>query len=216
MSRQPNTAQREDIIKVSYTLFLEQGYNAVTTRQIAEACGISRSLLHHYYNKKEDILLEVFGRIISKLSEYWFSKIAMTDRMSGYGVYGANIFLRLGDYKPGMNQLFVDIAKDGNLTMKFILTLMKSAKRIDQKKLTSREDMGSFLFFNTFMHLILLRDEQLIDADTQKIIDICLRTHYLYIGYSEEFIQNIFIQVKKIDIDSYAAEFIKYYETIFT
>jgi len=215
LSRQPNIVQREAIIRASYTLFLENGYEAVTTRRIAEECGISRSLLHHYYNKKEEIILEVFGWIASKLSEFWFSKTSMSDRMPGYGVYGANILLRIGDHRSGMERLFVDIARDGDLTIQFILNLMKATKRIDNEKLVTNEDIGSFIFFNTFMHLILLRDKDLIEASTQQIIDMSLRTHYLYIGYTEDFIKDTFTRVKQINIDAYIIEFIEYYETMF-
>ena len=38
-------------------MFLQQGYEATTLDQIAEAAGVSRRTVFHYFDQKEDILL---------------------------------------------------------------------------------------------------------------------------------------------------------------
>lgn len=57
----------KNILKVSTELFLNQGYDKTTIRQIAEASGIGRGHLYYYFKKKEDILIHIFKEIINKI-----------------------------------------------------------------------------------------------------------------------------------------------------
>ena len=42
----------KNILKISTKLFLDQGYDNTTIRQIAEASGIGRGHLYYYFRKK--------------------------------------------------------------------------------------------------------------------------------------------------------------------
>ncbi|WP_164462234.1 TetR/AcrR family transcriptional regulator [Bacillus sp. FJAT-42376] len=44
---------------MSRKLFMEFGFRAVSTRRIAETCGITQPTLYHYFKNKEEIYLEV-------------------------------------------------------------------------------------------------------------------------------------------------------------
>ena len=57
----------KNILKVSTELFLDQGYDKTTIRQIAEECGIGRGHLYYYFRKKEDILIHIFKQILNKI-----------------------------------------------------------------------------------------------------------------------------------------------------
>lgn len=43
---------KNNILKVSTDLFLNQGYDKTTIRQIAEASGIGRGHLYYYFKKR--------------------------------------------------------------------------------------------------------------------------------------------------------------------
>lgn len=66
-----NTATINDmeknILMVSTELFINQGYDKTTIRQIAEAAGIGRGHLYYYFKKKEDILIHIFKEVINKI-----------------------------------------------------------------------------------------------------------------------------------------------------
>lgn len=47
---------REKILETAKRLFNEQGFNVVSTRDIAETIGISKGNLTYYFKKKEDII----------------------------------------------------------------------------------------------------------------------------------------------------------------
>ncbi|UPA29700.1 TetR/AcrR family transcriptional regulator [Terrisporobacter glycolicus] len=57
----------KNILKISTGLFLNQGYDKTTIRQIAEQCGIGRGHLYYYFRKKEDILIHIFKQILNKI-----------------------------------------------------------------------------------------------------------------------------------------------------
>ncbi|MDY5212765.1 TetR/AcrR family transcriptional regulator [Intestinibacter sp.] len=59
----------EQIIKKSFNLFLVNGYEKTTIRQIADSVGIGRGHLYYYFKKKEDILLYIYKKILNKIYE---------------------------------------------------------------------------------------------------------------------------------------------------
>ena len=48
---------RQRLAETGLKLFLEQGYEETTLDAIAEAAGVSRRTVFHYFDQKEDILL---------------------------------------------------------------------------------------------------------------------------------------------------------------
>ncbi|MBA2853897.1 AcrR family transcriptional regulator [Methanococcus maripaludis] len=57
---------RDQIIKNSRDIFFKKGYNETSLLEIAKKCNISKGGLYHYFNKKEDLFLEV---IVSMIKE---------------------------------------------------------------------------------------------------------------------------------------------------
>lgn len=50
---------RRKILRFAQQLFMENGYRAVTTRHIADACGLTQPALYHHFTDKEEIYLEM-------------------------------------------------------------------------------------------------------------------------------------------------------------
>lgn len=56
-----NNQQMEDRIKaVAQQLFLEQGFAATSTMQIAREAGCTQALVHYYYRTKENLFRQIF------------------------------------------------------------------------------------------------------------------------------------------------------------
>lgn len=51
--------KRQGILDAAAVLFAREGYANVKMVDIAEACGASKSMLYHYFPKKEDVLFEI-------------------------------------------------------------------------------------------------------------------------------------------------------------
>ena len=51
-------AQREDILAAAARLFADQGFSATSMNQVAEACGVAKPTLYHYFQDKQELLAQ--------------------------------------------------------------------------------------------------------------------------------------------------------------
>ena len=57
-NEETNTEQA--ILKAAEELFLEQGFEQTTTKQIAQRAGCNQALLHYYYRTKDNLFVHIF------------------------------------------------------------------------------------------------------------------------------------------------------------
>jgi AcrR family transcriptional regulator len=70
MPRGPSSAhslQRETILNESADAFAEVGYPSATMAALAKRCGVSKSLLYHYYPAKDAILFDLMHEYMQRL-----------------------------------------------------------------------------------------------------------------------------------------------------
>jgi AcrR family transcriptional regulator len=53
--------KRRLILKNAATLFARHGYGGASITMIAEACGVSKALVYHYYSDKEALLFDIIS-----------------------------------------------------------------------------------------------------------------------------------------------------------
>src|SRR3978361_1040098 len=51
--------KRQGILSRSATLFAEHGFTGTSISMIAEACGVSKALMYHYYKSKDAVLFDL-------------------------------------------------------------------------------------------------------------------------------------------------------------
>lgn len=56
--------RKAQILATAQKLFSERPYGSVSTTEIAEAAGVTRGLLHHYFGTKRDLYLEVVRELV--------------------------------------------------------------------------------------------------------------------------------------------------------
>ena len=56
--------RREQLLATARALFTQRPYGAVSTIEIAEAAGVTRGLLHHYFGTKRALYLEVVKDLV--------------------------------------------------------------------------------------------------------------------------------------------------------
>ncbi|HEY0856705.1 MAG TPA: TetR/AcrR family transcriptional regulator [Albitalea sp.] len=61
--------QREMIVARAAQLFAHRGYPATSMNQVAEACGLSKATLYHYYRDKYSLLVSITESHVSRLEE---------------------------------------------------------------------------------------------------------------------------------------------------
>jgi len=54
-------AKRLVILHKSAELFAQYGYSGTSITMIADACGVSKALLYHYYPDKEAVLFDILS-----------------------------------------------------------------------------------------------------------------------------------------------------------
>jgi AcrR family transcriptional regulator len=62
-AKRSGTMTRRQILDVALELFTENGYDKTSLRDIAERLGTSKAALYYYFQRKEDILLELHLRL---------------------------------------------------------------------------------------------------------------------------------------------------------
>jgi AcrR family transcriptional regulator len=59
--------KRSNILNAASNLFAEHGYTGTKMEQIAEKCNVSKSMLYHYFVKKEDVLFAILQEHVLRL-----------------------------------------------------------------------------------------------------------------------------------------------------
>src|SRR5215470_20437774 len=93
---------REQILDVALDLFIEQGYDKTTLRQIAEPLGFTQAAIYYHFAAKEDILVALHLRL-HELARPVLEQLAAEDGPSGW----AAVLRGLVDTMLANRKLFV-------------------------------------------------------------------------------------------------------------
>jgi AcrR family transcriptional regulator len=55
----------EKLMRVSVELFATRGYAQTSVQQIVDAAGVTKGALYHYFASKDDLLFDIYDRILS-------------------------------------------------------------------------------------------------------------------------------------------------------
>ncbi|MGW7517496.1 TetR/AcrR family transcriptional regulator [Streptomyces sp. NPDC054796] len=68
-------------------LFAERGYDRTSVQEIVEAAGVTKGALYHYFGSKDDLLHEIYGRLLrlqqERLDAYAGSEAPIEERVRG-------------------------------------------------------------------------------------------------------------------------------------
>lgn len=60
-------AKREAILKTAAVFFAEQGFDRASMGKLAQACGVSKALIYHYYPSKDALLFDIIDTHLTDL-----------------------------------------------------------------------------------------------------------------------------------------------------
>jgi AcrR family transcriptional regulator len=63
----PPVPQR--LMAAATRLFSERGYDRTSVQEIVEAAGVTKGALYHYFGSKDDLLHEIYGRLLRRQKE---------------------------------------------------------------------------------------------------------------------------------------------------
>jgi TetR/AcrR family transcriptional regulator len=70
--------KKNHILSVAASMFAESGYMGCKMEDIAEKCNVSKSMLYHYFKKKEDVLFEILRDHVTSLNKVIEDYLAQT------------------------------------------------------------------------------------------------------------------------------------------
>jgi AcrR family transcriptional regulator len=65
----PAAAVPERLLAEATRLFAERGYDRTSVQEIVEAAGVTKGALYHYFGSKDDLLHEIYARVLRLQTE---------------------------------------------------------------------------------------------------------------------------------------------------
>ncbi|OCA91954.1 TetR/AcrR family transcriptional regulator [Pseudobacillus wudalianchiensis] len=102
---------RQKIVKVARDLFMELGYRAVSTRRIADVCGITQPTLYHHFKNKKELYMEVLKSELLDMQTALDRIIKRFENHLEECLFQVTYYILIN--KPaGIGQMFHDIEKE--------------------------------------------------------------------------------------------------------
>jgi TetR/AcrR family transcriptional regulator, cholesterol catabolism regulator len=57
--------KRHEVIETAISIFSEHGYRATSMNDIAQAVGLSKSTMYHYFSGKQELLVSIYESVLS-------------------------------------------------------------------------------------------------------------------------------------------------------
>jgi AcrR family transcriptional regulator len=95
-------ARRAQLVAIAYRLLQERGLDSVSVEDVADAAGVSRSLVYAYFGDRDGLVAEVYLRVLDSLSDQLTAPLP-DDRAGLTDVIGA--CLRFAHERPTAWQL---------------------------------------------------------------------------------------------------------------
>jgi len=212
MGRKKNDSQRHEIIKVSYRLFMEGDYESITTRKIAEECGIERALLHYYFNKKEDIAIRIMVAVVACIYDFLLEECEVENKSESImGLY-YYIFLSALEKEKGLKRIYIMMLGSACLLVEAIHEAFKGEGK-SVPLIENKNEEIAFIIANGSMSQLLIHSSRGdLDLDSKEIIQTMVRVHYLYLGKSEKDIARRWKVITQTVDSKLIEKFVEYYK----
>jgi AcrR family transcriptional regulator len=205
--------QRTKIIKTSFSLFIRDGYEKVTTRAIAEKCGMQRALLHHYYAKKETILFEVYLAISEKAVDYLRNTLSRAQMELLLRGAFFRLYYEMMNIKPLYTNIYMNIYENTrllNTTLRYMFD--HPVKFGCGKPFSEKERLDAFMLCGSFSQLVLLYYNGELNMTPREVVNYAMKHFYLSQGIPPDKAQARIAFVDSFITREYVLNFITYLE----
>jgi AcrR family transcriptional regulator len=66
------------LLSAATKLFAQKGFDRTSVQEIVEAAGVTKGAMYHYFDSKDDLLSEIYGRVLRAQTEQ-LEKVAVTE-----------------------------------------------------------------------------------------------------------------------------------------
>ncbi|WP_017580969.1 TetR/AcrR family transcriptional regulator [Nocardiopsis valliformis] len=60
----------ERLLRAATRLFAERGFESTSVQEVVAAAGVTKGAMYHYFGSKDDLLYEVYGRVLRMQTEH--------------------------------------------------------------------------------------------------------------------------------------------------
>ncbi|WP_461022499.1 TetR/AcrR family transcriptional regulator [Thalassiella azotivora] len=119
MSRGDGPSVPQRLLDAATRLFAERGYEGTSVQQVVDAAGLTKGAMYHYYASKDDLLAQIYTRLLAMQTEH-LERIAAADAPAATRLHEAaadvvrTTLANLPDariYQRSMHQLSADVQK---------------------------------------------------------------------------------------------------------
>ncbi|MCM1988687.1 TetR/AcrR family transcriptional regulator [Oceanirhabdus seepicola] len=185
---------REKIFNTSYKLFIEEGYENTTTRQIAEASNIKHGLLYYYFKKKEDILVEIVKIKMYRLTKFVMENTGERDPYNVSALFG-RIFFEYIKNNDNFKKLYIAVLNNYRIKSTTVDTIIEISKsmfnlfNIDYKEENLR--VASLVAVGVQSTLVVSNLKENSEINYDELVSIIIKVTFGSINISDEKIKII-------------------------
>lgn len=216
MARQKNQELRQEILKAAYRRFMQDDYNNILLKDIAADCGISVSLLHHYFPTKADIIINIIYDLLMKMELFLEQKVPEK----------AKFLHETNAYNELINRMFVDVLVRSNNQMLHFYSYVLCDARLMNKvvdfsiaylapapelKDSFEKRYELYVYYGSFAQTALLYLDNRLPISLYEASIALHRRWYLSLGYSLDECEKIQRRLDKIADQTFLDEFYQEY-----
>ncbi|GLZ32305.1 hypothetical protein Lesp02_44930 [Lentzea sp. NBRC 105346] len=155
----------ERLIDAATSLFAEKGFDRVAVQEIVERAGVTKGAMYHYFGSKDDLLREIYGRVLRMQQERLEKFAADTDPVaerlhaaaadviitSVENYDAAKVFFRSVDSLPA--EIRKDVRAERRKYHERFRALIEEGQAGGEFRADVPADLATHYFFGTVHHL---------------------------------------------------------------
>lgn len=201
MEREEKSELKRKIFFAAYQLFLKQGYENTTTREIAAKAGIERGHLYYYYKRKEDFLYEWYNQLYNGLYELMLKQYTKEKNADVLITAMAFIYYRLIFSDEAITELIISILKNRQLTRIKVEKTTELYCRVLSQNLVgfSKQEIMTKVVMVIGAETELLLDcfDSFIDMNMEECVNRILKLQLHLFGNSSKKTENIMCKAQE-------------------
>ncbi|MCQ2558758.1 MAG: TetR/AcrR family transcriptional regulator, partial [Oscillospiraceae bacterium] len=219
MAKEKNNEARQNIIRNAFYMFQDEAYDKVLMRDLAARCGIGQPLLQYYFNRKEDLLVQIFYDLHIKVSNYIHDHLTDDIRNSGcnaqklhIGVTYMLFFKTLSCDNERLLDLFSQLLNNTQLLKRTTDLIFAKCPWNKNSLLDLDNTICAYVLNGCLQQFTLLyKDGSPMLNTLEKTVDLALDCYYGYSGLSINERQQLISAVHAIVTEDVVQEFYAQY-----
>lgn len=213
MKRQEHEAEvRSKIIKQARLLFLEQGYNQTTIRQIKAAADVKTGTLYHFYSDKEDIFFNIVREAFSRTTIRTQKLVSSGNKTVELACEIAWHMYVMANHMPSA-ELYLISYNSPRIASKLIEAQSLRSQEVFKEKaphLSAQEHTFRAMMTKGFLQSVAQRAVLGELTDVQDYIEVGIKLSLNFFGLDDEEINYVLKELEGIKVESHVQEILAY------